>query len=89
MNKPESVRLEVFKFNLSPRLSYKGTNSFRDLFIKRTGEAENIENTKLFSSFFKHFISILDTELQIPVILTIIQQKNDRKTNTIKLFVIH
>lgn len=65
MNKPESVRLEVFKFNLSPRLSYKGTNSFRDLFIKRTQQSENIDNTKLYLSFFKHFVSILDTEYQI------------------------
>jgi hypothetical protein len=65
MNKPESVRLEVFKFNLSPRKSYKGTNSFRDLFIKRTEEPANIENTKLYSSFFKHMISILDSEYKV------------------------
>lgn len=65
MNKPESVRLEVFKFNLSPRKSYKGTNSFRDLFIKRTEEPTNIENTKLYSSFFKHMISILDSDYKV------------------------
>lgn len=65
MNKPESVRLEVFKFNLSPRISYKGTNTFRDLFLKKTEETENIENEKLYSSFFKYFISVLDTEYKI------------------------
>ena len=65
MNKPENVRLEVFKFNLSPRKSYKGSNSFRDLFIKRTGSQNDIENSKLFESFFKHFVNTLDTEYQI------------------------
>lgn len=65
MNKPESVRLEVFKFNLSPRKSYKGTNSFRDLFIKRTESTESVDNVKLYTNFFKKFISTLDTDYQV------------------------
>lgn len=65
MNKPESVRLEVFKFNLSPRKSYKGPNSFRDLFIKRTESSENINNIELYTNFFKKFISTLDTDYQV------------------------
>lgn len=65
MNKPESIRLEVFKFNLSPRKSYKGTVSFRDLFIKRTESTGDIDNLKLFNNFFKKFVSTLDTDYQV------------------------
>jgi len=65
MNKPETVRLEVFKFNLSPRLSYKGTNTFRDLYIKRTGSSDKVESSALFTNFFNFFIKTLDTDYQV------------------------
>lgn len=86
MNKPESVRLEVFKFNLSPRKTYKGTNSFRDLFLKQTGLATDVDNTKLYTDFFKKFITTLDTEYQIVKnkAFTLINEKNQTSFNVAK-----
>ncbi|WP_417351670.1 hypothetical protein [Flavobacterium alkalisoli] len=65
MNKPENVRLEVFKFNLSPRRQYNGTNTFREVFIRKTESTENIDNQTLFTNFFQHFIQTVDTEYQV------------------------
>ena len=65
MNKPENVRLEVFKFNLSPRKSYKGTNSFRDLFLRKTDSQNDVKNPILFENFYKYFVKSLDTEYKI------------------------
>ena len=65
MNKPENVRLEVFKFNLNPRKTYTGTNTFRDLFIKKLSSPSTISNEDLFTNFFSHFITKLDTEYKV------------------------
>lgn len=86
MNKPESVRLEVFRFNLSPRKIYKGTNSFRDLFIKRTESLEKIDNIKLYGDFFKKFVSSLDIDYQVVKnkAFTLINEKNQTSFNATK-----
>ena len=65
MNKPENVKLEVYKFKLNPRKTYKGTVSFRDLFIKQTGSANGVSNVDLFKDYFNFFITTLDTEYKI------------------------
>jgi hypothetical protein len=65
MNKPENVRLEVFKFNLNPRKTYTGTNTFRDLFIKKLSSPSTISNEDLFSNYFSYFITKLDTEYKV------------------------
>lgn len=65
MNKPENVRLEVFRFNLNPRRSYSGTNTFRDLFLRKTSSSPTISNEDLFTTFFNYFITALDTDYKI------------------------
>jgi hypothetical protein len=65
MNKPENVRLEVFKFSLNPRKTYTGVNTFRDLLIKKMSSNPSIPNEELFTNFFNFFITKLDTEYKV------------------------
>lgn len=87
MNKPETVKLEVFKFNLSPKKAYKdsnGTITFRDLFMKNLGSPDTISNTELFTLFFNHFITSLDTEYKRVKnkAFTLINENNQTGFNT-------
>lgn len=88
MNKPENVRLEVFKFYLNPRKTYKGTKTFRDLFLKKTGSPGTISNDDLFTSFFIFFVTTLDTEYKVIrnkafTLINDSNQTNFQTTNTI------
>ncbi|MFP9099023.1 hypothetical protein ACLI09_08210 [Flavobacterium sp. RHBU_24] len=62
MNKPENVKLEVYKFNLNPGRNYAGNITFRDLFLKVLSVPNNTSNENLFIAFFRALVTTLDTE---------------------------
>ncbi|HEX8562716.1 MAG TPA: hypothetical protein VF676_07030 [Flavobacterium sp.] len=65
MNRPEKVRLEVFKLHLSPRREQRsGIVTFRDLFLKKLGASENILDADLFQQYVQLFIRTIDTDYQ-------------------------
>jgi hypothetical protein len=64
MNKPESVKLEVFSFVLSPIGESNNQNSFRDLISKTIGIDINQEIFQQFTQLFMNHIDLSYTEIR-------------------------